>query len=85
MQTQDRIAEDFCERLPPTLRLQAGMNGVAGLRVGELKVEQVARLLADAGAAQSYAGRSERTQSARPARGRGRMVALAHAVSSLSG
>jgi hypothetical protein len=86
VQAQDRyrtlrkVGNDFADGRRHGGRLQPGMNSIACLGVGPLKVKQVAGLLADPGSAQCDTSRRERTQS-----GGDGMQHLGQAGSSLSG
>jgi hypothetical protein len=66
--------------------LQGGcVNGVAGLGVTALEIQQVAGFKTYAAAAKAYAGGGERTQSSSKRGSELRIFVLAHSVSSLSG
>jgi hypothetical protein len=65
MESKDLRASDCAKVRRQRHSLKPRMNGISSLRVRALELEQVARLLADAGAAQPYAGRGERAQAAR--------------------
>jgi hypothetical protein len=56
------IAHDFGEVCCKGRGFKAGADGVAGLRVGKLEVENVAGLLANSGASQSNASWGECSQ-----------------------
>jgi hypothetical protein len=82
MEAEHWKARGFGEMGCKSSSFKAGVHGVASLRVGALKVEQVTGLEAHAGAAQSNAGGSESTQ---PGGRFGAREQVAHAESSLSG
>ena len=62
MKPQDFALSNFAQACGQCSSLKPRVDRIAGLRVRALKVQQIAGLLAHAGAAQSHASRCERAQ-----------------------
>jgi hypothetical protein len=73
VQAEDFCSGDFGQGCCEGGGFKAAVDGVAGLGVATLKVEQVAGLKAHAGPAQPDAGRGERTQASGQRRGQDRV------------